>query len=137
MKSRSLAIVLSVLARAAVAQTASPDCPMHAAHSVAETPPTTAAPQAHAHDHAAMSPYAGKESSEVRVLTPEELQAYRDGMGMGLARPAELNHYPGPRHVLDLARELELTGGQSEQLKKVFDRMHEGAIRLGGQIIEK
>jgi Spy/CpxP family protein refolding chaperone len=136
-RTRSLAVVVSFLARAAIAQTTNPDCPMHAAHAAAETPPPAGAPQAHPHDHAAMSPYAGKEGSEVKALAAEELQAYRDGTGMGLAKPAELNHCPGPRHVLDLARDLELTGTQSEQLKRVFDRMHERAIRLGGEIIEK
>ena len=31
---------------------------------------------------------------------------------MGLAKAAELNHYPGPAHVLTLATELALTPDQ-------------------------
>jgi hypothetical protein len=51
------------------------------------------------------SPYAGQQGSSVRGLTDEEIADLRTGSGMGLARPAELNSYPGPRHVLDLADE--------------------------------
>lgn len=138
----SLAFALA--AAAALAQTKSEDCPMHQSHQPAEAAaPATADSQAHQehvmspqHDHA-MSPYAGKAGSEVKALTAEEIQAYREGTGMGLAKPAELNHYPGPRHVLDLAADLHLTDAQTAELKAVFDRMHEEAVALGNRIIEK
>ena len=40
--------------------------------------------------------HAGHETSEIPSLTPAELEQLRNGDGMGLARPAELNHFPGP-----------------------------------------
>jgi hypothetical protein len=40
----------------------------------------------------------------IRGLTEEEISALQQGLGMGRARAAELNGYPGPRHVLDLAQ---------------------------------
>jgi Spy/CpxP family protein refolding chaperone len=115
------------------AQTAEADCPMHQAHTASATTPVAA--EAH-HEHA-MSPYAGQESSEIKALSADELKAYREGTGMGLAKPAELNHYPGPRHVLDLGSDLNLTASQTAGLKAIFDRMHEEAVTLGKKIIDK
>src|SRR5574342_793837 len=67
------------------------------------------------HQHG-QSPYAGMEDREIKALSPEQLQQLRDGEGMGLALPAELNHYPGPRHVLALAEELGLSVKQRDQI---------------------
>lgn len=120
---------------AVLAQTTDADCPMHQAHTASAVTPVAADTQAH-HDHA-MSPYAGQESSEIKALSADELKAYREGTGMGLARPAELNHYPGPRHVLDLGSDLDLTASQTAGLKAIFDRMHEEAVALGKKIIVK
>lgn len=97
--------------------------------------PATAA-QAQAHQHAT-SPYAGNESREIKALDDDEIKAYREGTGMGLAMPAELNHYPGPRHVLDMAAGLALTADQKASLTASFDRMHAAAVALGDQIIAK
>ena len=137
-RSRFFSLLLALVAPVSVTRAASDECPMHAQHAAggAVAAPAPAAAQTHQHDHTA-SPYAGKEGSEVKALTAEEIQAYRDGTGMGLAKPAELNHYPGPRHVIDLARELDLTVPQADALKSVFQRMHEEAVTLGAQILEK
>ena len=40
----------------------------------------------------------------------EREKQYLDGAGMGYARAAELNHFPGPMHVLELAREMMRIG---------------------------
>ncbi len=52
------------------------------------------------------SPYVGREQREIKSLSPGDIQMYLQGHGMGMAKAAELNHYPGPKHVLDLAKEL-------------------------------
>ena len=49
------------------------------------------------------SPYVGLEAREIKALSEEQRQELLDGHGMGLALAAELNHYPGPKHVLELA----------------------------------
>jgi Spy/CpxP family protein refolding chaperone len=54
---------------------------------------------------------------------------------MGLALPAELNGYPGPRHVLDLADALDLTAGQRAQTQRLFEAMQAQAIVLGKQLL--
>ena len=51
------------------------------------------------------SPYREQTSTEIRGLTEQEISELREGRGMGLARAAELNGYPGPRHLLDAVRE--------------------------------
>lgn len=85
------------------------------------------------HQH---SPYAGHEMSEIPSLTPDELAQLRNGEGMGFAKAAELNHFPGPRHVLDMAGELELTAEQRARTEEIFDAMQQRARELGEQIIE-
>lgn len=54
---------------------------------------------------------------------------------MGLAKAAELNHFPGPRHVLDDARKLDLTNDQLDKTKKIFKLMKKEAIVIGKKII--
>lgn len=82
------------------------------------------------------SPYAGQHHREIKALSQAEIEGYLDGKGMGLAKAAELNGYPGPRHVLDLADELELTPEQRKQTKGIFEGMHAKAVRLGEMIVE-
>ena len=57
------------------------------------------------------SPYRDQAATAIRALTQKEIEDLRIGRGMGLARAAELNSYPGPRHVLDAAQagQLHLT----------------------------
>lgn len=81
------------------------------------------------------SPYAGHEDREIKGLSAEEADQLLTGQGMGLALPAELNGYPGPRHVLDLAAEIELDREQHDAVSKVFDAMFRQAVDLGSEIV--
>lgn len=83
------------------------------------------------------APYVGQESGQIKSLSDAELQAYLNGRGMGLAKPAELNSYPGPMHVLELAEKLQLSAKQTIETQKAFDRMRGEAIRLGKLIVQK
>ena len=56
---------------------------------------------------------------------------------MGLALPAELNGYPGPIHVLELADQLALSAEQKASIKDLFDSMKAGAVPLGAKLLEK
>jgi hypothetical protein len=85
------------------------------------------------HSH---SPYAGQEKRAVKTLSDEEIQGLLSGQGMGLAKAAELNHYPGPRHVLDLATQLQLSAAQRAETQQIYDRMHREAVRLGALIVD-
>lgn len=82
-------------------------------------------------------PYAGQQERAIKSLSGEEVEAYRQGSGMGFAKPAELNHYPGPKHVLELSEELGLTVDQEARIHRVYEAMHAEAVRLGRAILEK
>ena len=81
------------------------------------------------HQHVAGGP--------ISTLTAEQVEQLRAGDGMGLAKAAELNHYPGPKHALELATELGLSPAQAAQVTAIRERMLAEAVRLGAAIIEK
>ena len=83
------------------------------------------------------SSYAGQEQRAIRALSPQDVKMYLEGHGMGLAKAAELNHYPGPRHVLDSATELKLSHEQFTRTQQIFAAMHNSAVALGKRIVEK
>ena len=87
-------------------------------------------------DSSARSPYAMQTESSVRGLSAQEVDDLLQGRGMGLARAAELSGYPGPRHVIDLAAELDLMPAQRTEAEAIFGRMHEAAKTLGAEIVE-
>lgn len=82
------------------------------------------------------SPHAHAQSGEVPSLTPDEVRALRNGDGMGLARAAELNHFPGPKHLLDLRAELKLSHVQIEQVEAIHRKMKTRAIAKGEDILQ-
>lgn len=83
------------------------------------------------------SSYDGEEKRTVKALSDSDIDGYMNGKGMGLAKAAELNGYPGPMHVLDLKKELELTEKQINQIQSIYDDMKTNAVLLGKQIVEK
>jgi Spy/CpxP family protein refolding chaperone len=83
------------------------------------------------------TPYAGQESRTIKALSEDEVMRYRGGHGMGLAKAAELNHYPGPKHALELASRLGLSAEQHTAVKSIYDRMHARAVDLGERVIAK
>jgi len=83
------------------------------------------------------SPYVGQETREIKALSQQEIDGYLNGRGLGYAKAAELNHYPGPRHVLDLANKLALTPEQMRQTQAIFETMKAQAIALGKQLVAK
>ena len=81
------------------------------------------------------SPYAGEHQRQIKALSPGEIDDLRNGRGMGLAKAAELNSYPGPAHVLELAAELALTAEQAERTEALRARMSREAAALGDAIL--
>jgi len=83
------------------------------------------------------SPYVGQEARQIKALSQKEVEDYLNGKGLGYAKAAELNRYPGPSHVLDIAKELALTEEQTKRTHAIFDVMKERAITLGKQLVKK
>ena len=82
------------------------------------------------------SPYSGLETREIKALSEQQVAGYLGGKGMGLALSAELNGYPGPKHVLELAGQLELSPAQLEEVRGVFEVMQSQAISIGQRIVK-
>jgi Spy/CpxP family protein refolding chaperone len=82
------------------------------------------------------SPYAGQEQRQIKALSDDEIRDLMEGKGMGFAKAAELNSYPGPLHVMQFAKELDLSNAQRGATEALYADMHSKAQRLGMKIIE-
>lgn len=80
--------------------------------------------------------YAGQQQPELKALSPEEVQQYLAGAGMGYAKAAELNSFPGPQHVLELADKLVLSPQQRQQTRALMDAHKAEARAIGAQRVE-
>jgi len=96
---------------------------------------TAASAQQHQGQH--HTPYAGQQQRDVKALSDQQIADLHAGRGMGLALAAELNGYPGPLHVLELAEELQLSGEQRQQVRRLFDSMKSEATSVGVSLIEQ
>jgi hypothetical protein len=84
----------------------------------------------------AESPYQGMQSRTVKALSEQQVADLNEGRGMGMALAAELNGYPGPSHVLELADKLELKPDQISAVGSLFESMKRESIPLGAKLIE-
>jgi Spy/CpxP family protein refolding chaperone len=81
-------------------------------------------------------PYEGLQQRGIKALSDQEQADLRAGRGMGLALAAELNGYPGPAHVLELADRLALTAEQRAKVQTLFDRMKAEAVPVGERLVK-
>ena len=85
-----------------------------------------------------ISPYSGQEIRDIKSLSDNDVQSLQNGTGEafgGIAKLAELNGYPGPRHVLDIAQELQLTDRQRMEIELIYQNMSNNAKSIGSAII--
>ena len=82
------------------------------------------------------APYAGQQTREIKALSGAEQADLLAGKGMGLAKAAELNGYPGPAHVLELAGDLALSAEQRARTQAVWQAMDARARALGQQVVD-
>ncbi len=90
------------------------------------------------HDVDFTSPYMGEETRGIKSLSQDDINGLKKGAGTpfgGMAKLAELNGYPGPKHVLDLTLQLELNEIQIEQIDNIYQNMKFEAVILGEKII--
>jgi len=104
---------------------------------VALASPAVAQHQQHQPQHHQQTPYAGLQQRPVKALSDQQLADLRAGRGMGLALAGELNGYPGPLHVLELADQLQLTAEQRQRVQQLFDAMKAEATAMGETLIEQ
>jgi len=89
-----------------------------------------------ASDHGFASKYVGQEKRVIKSLSDEDIEELRSGAGWGLAKAAELNGLPGPKHILEMKKEIELTPEQERIVMTLFNDMNSEAIALGSRLIE-
>jgi Spy/CpxP family protein refolding chaperone len=77
-----------------------------------------------------------RNSARLNRFPQAEIDNYLAGSGMGYAKAAELNHYPGPKHVLELASELDLDEQQLARTQEIFLAMQKQAVELGRQLVD-
>lgn len=85
----------------------------------------------------AQSPYSGMQIRPIKALSEQQVADLKVGRGMGLALAAELNGYPGPSHVLELADKLDLSADQRTNVQELFTSMKQEALPLGAKLIEQ
>jgi len=85
----------------------------------------------------AQTPYAGMQTRPIKALSEQQVADLGAGRGMGLALAAELNGYPGPSHVLELADRLELSAEQRARVQTLFDSMKREALPIGARLLEQ
>lgn len=83
----------------------------------------------------AQTPYAGMQTRPIKALSEQQVADLQAGRGMGLALAGELNGYPGPAHLLELAYKLELSADQRASVQKLFNSMKQEALPLGAKLI--
>jgi len=110
---RVLACVLLASSGAASAQ--------HAGHPVASPAP---------------SPYAGQQAREIKAFSPAQTADLLAGKGMEQAKAAELNGYPGPMHVLELAGPLALSASQRQDSEALLAGHKAEARALGARLVD-
>ncbi len=86
--------------------------------------------------HSQHAPYSGQESRPIKALSADETRQYLSGAGMGYARAAELNRFPGPMHVLELADKLALTPSQRTGTERLMASHKTEARTIGGKLVE-
>ena len=83
----------------------------------------------------AQTPYAGMQTRSIKALSDQQIADLRAGRGMGLALAAELNGYPGPSHLLELADRLGLSDPQRSSARNMFEAMKAETIPIGERLI--
>jgi len=89
------------------------------------------------HQHGGGAPYASLHVRTIKALSDQQVSDLRAGRGMGFALAAELNGYPGPLHVIELADQLQLSAELQRRMHELSDAMKAEAVPAGETLIER
>ncbi|MEK9138637.1 MAG: hypothetical protein AAB393_16055 [Bacteroidota bacterium] len=68
---------------------------------------------------------------------PPDKESLENSEGAGMAAYADVNGYPGPKHILEMQDMLMLTEEQRKDIQSIFEAMKESARAKGDAIIQK
>jgi Spy/CpxP family protein refolding chaperone len=117
------ALIFGLLAMIPAAEAQNRDTPFRVTPQIVITPP---APQ---------SPYQGFETREVKTLSTEKQEGLKRGSSLSYALAAEMNGYPNPLQVLELADQLGLDADQKKRTQVIYDKMRRDAVSAGEALI--
>lgn len=81
------------------------------------------------------APYAGQDARVIKALSLERIEGLRAGAGLGYAKAAELNGWPGPLHALELGNALSLDADQQSAISAIRKTMLVKAQPLGEELV--
>ncbi len=70
-------------------------------------------------------------------VSEQEKEMLLKGGGLGAGMIAMMNGYPGPKHVLEMGDELELTAAQRESIGTIYGKVKAESVKLGTELVEK
>lgn len=70
-------------------------------------------------------------------VSEQEKEALLKGGGLGAGMIAMMNGYPGPKHVLEMGDELELTDAQRESIGTIYGKVKAESVKYGTELVEK
>ena len=80
--------------------------------------------------------YHGEHGREIKALSADEVKQYLAGAGMGYAKAAELNHFPGQQHALEFSDRLGLDASQRAAIQRLMDAHKAEARAIGARVVE-
>lgn len=92
-------------------------------------------PAMHA-QHTQQAQSVSKAEADHHAFLQMEREALEQGQGFGMALAADRNGYPGPKHILELKEQLQLTAEQETGITALMAAMKEKARPLGRQILD-
>ncbi len=81
------------------------------------------------------APQAVQAMAQHHAYLEAEREAIERGEGFGMALAADKNGYPGPKHVLDMKKELKLTPAQEAAMQKLMEEMKNKALSKGKDVL--
>src|SRR5437899_5084129 len=78
---------------------------------------------------------AGEAEAAHHSFLDQERAAIERGEGFGMAMVADRNGYPGPKHVLELTAELQVTPEQQTAIEQLFAQMKADALARGKELL--
>jgi len=95
---------------------------------------TAAQHEQHMKDTATASP-APQAMAQHHAFLEAEREAIEHGEGFGMALVADKHGYPGPKHVLEMKKELKLTPAQEAAMEKLMAEMKSKALAKGKDVL--
>lgn len=72
-----------------------------------------------------------------QASVPADKESLENGEGAGMASYADVNGYPGPKHILEMQDQLNMSEEQRKDIESIFEAMSESALAKGDAIVRK